>query len=243
MKRFKSHKINNKNTIAKKMIIVFFCIFICAIILFNIYAHKINKSVSILVNDKIDKIIYEFFNELITDDVINNKSVNNLLEINKNNNNEILSVNYNLEKTYEILTNVTKILEDGIENLENGKITIDSEDFYLKEGNNGLVLNIPLFINSKNIFLNNLGPKIPVVIKLSNTILTNIKTKVTDYGFNNALLEIYITVEMQKLIITPMEKENKKLNYDILIASLVVNGRVPEFYGNEFQTNSGFLSN
>jgi len=241
MIRKKFKKINKKNTITKLMLIVFFCIVIFSFSLFNLYSKKTTKEATVLVNQKIDKILYQFFNELITDDIINKNNISNILEINKNKKDEILSVNYDLEKTYKILTDVSKIIQNGLQDLENGKIDVSIYDKYLKNGKEGLVLNVPLFLSSKNIFLNNLGPRIPVLINFNETLLTNIKTKVTNYGFNNALLEIYIIVEMRKLIITPMEKDEEIFNYDILIGALVINGSVPEFYGGNYEANSNVL--
>ena len=46
---------------------------------------------------------------------------------------------------------------------------------------------------------------------------------------------------MQKLIITPMDKDSKKFNYDILVSALVVNGSVPEFYGGTYEKSSKIL--
>ena len=45
---------------------------------------------------------------------------------------------------------------------------------------------MPMFINSKDMFLSNLGPSIYVPINFVGSVLTNIKTKITDYGINNA---------------------------------------------------------
>lgn len=241
MNRFKSYKKIKINTINKFLFVVFFCVFLCSLILFFYYANTLSNNVSDLLDEKSNKILYQFFSDLITDDVINEEAVKDLLKINKNKNNEIIAVTYDLEKTYKILTNISNILKNGIYNLENGKIDVKIYDKYLESSKNGLVLNIPLFLNSENIFLNNIGPKIPVLISFNETLLTNIKTKVTNYGFNNALLEIYITVEMDKLIITPMKNGNKKFCYDILIGALVVNGSVPEFYGTSYENNRGIL--
>ena len=188
-----------------------------------------------------NKILYQFFSDLITDDVINDETISNIFEIQKNSQNEIITVNYNLEKTYEILTNISDILKKSVSNLENGKIDIDINDKYINQNNNGLVLNVPIFIGSKNIFINNIGPKIPVVINFNDSLLTNLKTKVTNYGFNNALLEIYVTVEMKKLIITPLDRNDNKFYYDILIGALVVNGSVPKFYDGNFENSSNIL--
>lgn len=232
---------NNKNTNIF-IIVVFFLIIINAILLLKIYGNKTTSSAKELVNQKIDKVLYQFFNELITNDIINKENVNDILLITKNNKDEIITVNYDLEKTYKILTDVTNKLSVAVNDLEYGKIDVKLYDKYLENGKNGLIINIPFFLNSNNIFINNIGPRIPVLINFNENLLTNIKTNVKNYGFNNALLEIYITVEMQKLIITPMVKEQEKFNYNILIAALVVNGSVPNFYGGNYQANSGIFS-
>ncbi len=241
MRQFKKRKAYKKNTIIKILLIVFFCVFINALILFNIYGKKVTGRAVKLIDSQLNTIIYNFFNELITPNVLNLENQNDLLIINKNAEGEILSVNYNMKKTYSILANITNILKKGIMNLEKGQINITTNNKYLAAGEKGLILKIPLFLTNDNLFLNNWGPQIPVIINFNETILTNIKTKVTNYGFNNALLEIYVTVEMQKLIITPLNKEDKKFHYDILIGALVINGEVPEFYGEKYETSSSIL--
>ena len=241
MKKIKLRKKHLKNTMNKFIFVVFFCVFVVSLFFFNCYTINVTPKAAILINEKLDKIIYQFFSDLITDKVINKGTVNNILEITKNQNGEILTVNYDLEKTYKILTEVSKILKEGINNLENGKIDVLLYDKYLDNGKNGLILNIPIFLGTANIFLNNIGPRIPVLINFNESLLTNIKTKVTNYGFNNALLEIYITVEMKKLIITPLKESTDSFYYDILVGAIVVNGSVPKFYGSSFEANSSIL--
>ena len=234
-------KNNYQRTINIILFIVFFCIILNAVILFNIYSKNTSAKVVILVNQKLDKVINQFFSDLITEEVINKKSVSNILDITKNNDGEILAVNYNLEKTYKILTDVSNILKIGLSDLENGKLDVKIYDKYIENGNGSLIVNVPLFLGSNNVFLNKLGPLIKVSADFNETLLTNIKTKVTNYGFNNALLEIYITIEMQKLIITPMVKNDNKFHYDILVGAIVVNGSVPEFYGDAHESASAIL--
>lgn len=234
-------KRQNKNTINLLMFVVFFCVILFSLFLFNTYSKNVTEKSVVVIQEKLDKIIYRFFTDLVTDDVINLESTNDILKINKNSKDEIISVDYNLEKTYKILTNVSKILKDALDDLENGQIDVSIYDKYLKNSKNGLILNVPFFIGSNNIFLNNLGPMIPVLINFNGTLLTNIKTKVTDYGFNNALLEVYIIVEMEKLIITPVVKDSEKFYYDILVGAVVINGSVPNFYGGMYESSSNIL--
>ncbi len=240
MKKLKLRKNKLRNTIITYFI-VFFCLITLTLILFNNYGKRINNDVIELTNQKLNTIIYRIFNELITKDILNNEKIDDLLVLNKNRDEEIISVNYNLEKTYALLNNISKVIIKGIDDLENGKIDMDFKDDYLKSKKNHLILEVPLFLNSKNIFVNSIGPRFPVVISFNESVLTNIKTKVTNYGFNNALLEIYVTVEMQKLIITPVAKDEDKFYYDILIGAIVVNGRVPFVYGDEYIESSAIL--
>ncbi len=241
MKRLKLRNIKKKNTIMK-IVVVFFCSLILSILIFNIYTKKASQKIIIVVNEKIDKIIYRFFNEMITEDIINKENVNDLLIITKNSRGEILTVQYDIEKTYRVLSKVTEVLKQGIEDFENGKIDVINYDKYLESKNGHLVFNSPLFIYSSNIFINNFGPKIPIGINFNENLLTNIKTKVISYGFNNALLEIYITVEMKKTLITPVKKNNDKLTYDILIGALIINGSVPSIYGSEYDASSNVFN-
>ena len=158
MKRFKNKK-KFISTIKFKCFIVFFII-INSLLLFISYGSNMNKDVVVLIDSKVDKVLYQFFSDLITDDVINKKSVGDILLVTKNKNDEILLVNYDLEKTYKILTDVSSVLKNAISDLENGNIKVCIEDDFLCNSSKGLVVNIPLFLNSKNIFLNNLGNKL-----------------------------------------------------------------------------------
>ena len=81
-----------------------------------------------------------------------------------------------------------------------------------------------------------------ILINFVGSVLTNIKTKITDYGINNALVEIYVTVVLQTDLISPVVEKENKIDYDVLIASAVINGRVPEIYGGLIQSKSNSLS-
>ena len=73
-------------------------------------------------------------------------------------------------------------------------------------------------------------------------LLTNIKTKITNYGLNNALVELYITIEITEELTSPVTYKKNKFNYDMLIASKIINGRVPYLYGECLESKSNILS-
>ena len=66
-----------------------------------------------------------------------------------------------------------------------------------------------------------------------------IKTKVTDFGVNNALVEMYFELEIGYLVVIPMNKKESVLKTEILISSKIINGKVPTFYGKNIFKESG----
>lgn len=241
MNSFKKKR-NNKNTIKIMLFIVFFCVIFLTSILYIKYNNLTNQKTIIVINNKIDKVLYQFFSDLITDKEITNIKTNNLLKVIKNKNDEIVTVDYDIEQSYNLLSNISNILKEALLNLENGHINIDIYDDYFKSSKFGIIFNMPLFLGSNNIIINSLGPKIPIKVSFNNSLLTNIKTKVTDYGLNNALLEIYVTIEIKKILITPVNITDEVFNYDILIGAKVVSGSVPNYYGLQYESTSKILN-
>ena len=68
------------------------------------------------------------------------------------------------------------------------------------------------------------------------------KTKVTDYGLNNALVELFVYVEFKMQIMSPFHVEEVTLKYDALIASMMIEGEVPNFYGGMIEKESSIYT-
>lgn len=186
---------------------------------------NINKYVDHLASDY-QKIIVE------TEDL-------NILTIKENASQEITSMNYDMNKVYKIAENLTIYLEENISSQ-------DKLNEYLQTNNSvasskGLVLTFPLGQISESIFLSNLGPKIPVLVRFIDSVRTNVKTTVTDYGINNALLNISLEVKLSYEMITPITEQNQTLEYSILLDSQVIQGAVPNIYGGYLEDKSAFL--
>lgn len=210
-----------KDKIKRKYYILFSFILILFlfIILFSIYSKKINPKLESYTHQKVKE---ELESNIIKNiNTIYNDNFNNLLEIVQNNDNEIIYVDYDLNKSYTILN-------DYINNL---KKTIIKED----------IIEVPILISSNNILLANMGSKIKIKYDFTNSIVANIQTKVTNFGINNALIEIYLHLEINYLITIPINIEKYKEKYDLLLSSKVIQGKVPSFYGNSIIKDGAIL--
>lgn len=235
MKRFK--KRNKK--ISKFYWIVLALIFFFTYVIFNVYSSKLSNKIIDVAYVKLNEFMEYFLSNNIGYDLLKEDVIKDILVINKNSEGEILYVSYDMDKAYYALDVVTKELESKINLLENGKL--DKVKNNILVGGKGFALMLPMFVGSNNIFLANLGPYVYIPINFVGSTLTNIKTKITDYGLNNALVEMYVTIVIQVNIIGPVSQDTKKINYDVLVASSVINGRVPEVYGGLIQSKSGQL--
>lgn len=235
MKRFKRRK---KKIISSSLIIISL-IFFLTFLIYKTYIHKSSSKLIEVSFIKINEFMDSFLSNNINYDLLKN-DLKDIIIINKNNEGEILYVSYDLNQAYYALEVVTEELETKIGELESGLINTQSDNII--NGKKGIMLSVPLFIGSNNIFLSNLGPNIYIPIKFVGSLLTNIKTKITDYGLNNALVEIYVTISIKSNLISPMVNDYIKTDYDCLIASTIINGRVPTVYGGIIESESNNFS-
>ena len=187
------------------------------IIIFSLYSKKLNPK----LNDYIDFLVKdEIYKKVIkSNNFITNEEVNDILYIDKNDSNEIVYLDYNMDKTY-------KLLNKYIDSLK-------------KDNSKSKILTVPFFIASDNIIISSLGPKVKFKYEIMNNVKGKIKTKVTDFGVNNALVEMYFELEIGYLVVIPMNKKESVLKTEILISSKIINGKVPTFYGKNIFKESG----
>lgn len=187
------------------------------IIIFSLYSKKLNPK----LNDYIDFLVKdEIYKKVIkSNNFITNEEVNDILYIDKNDSNEIVYLDYDIDKTY-------KLLNKYIDSLK-------------KDNSKSKILTVPFFIASDNIIISSLGPKIKFKYEIIDNVKGKIKTKVTDFGVNNALVEMYFELEIGYLVVIPMNKKESVLKTEILISSKIINGKVPTFYGKNIFKESG----
>lgn len=170
-----------------------------------------------------------------------------LFIISKNNNNEINTIDFNPIVVNKVLSEVTEIIHSSLKKLEEGK-TDDLElpdSSYLSnfsKRNRGIIFEIPSGIVFDNALLANLGPKIPVKLSFVGDIISNIDTKVTNYGINNALIEINLCLKVTERVILPVTVDQVDVELTIPIALKLIQGNIPNYYLNGLSGSSSVLT-
>ncbi len=238
MKIFNGLKKYNNKFLSKIILITLILIIFLTIFLFVKFNQSITPNLENIALSEIKRLTYNIINSNISYDLLNTDELNKILIINKNNNDEILYVDFNLKNAYQVLDNITNTLNESLKKIADGTINIAYYDYTLSHNTNSVVLSIPFGSSLNNSYLANLGPKIPIKINFIGSILTNLETKITNYGLNNALVEIYVNLKFDNEILTPFKSKTIALEYNTIIASMMIEGEVPNFYDGIIAKNS-----
>ncbi len=205
-------------------------------VLFNYAEIEARKLASIVINNAVGKYVTE--NVLLED----------LFIITKNDMDEITSMDFNPITVNKILTQATTNIQTNLKYIEQGRVdllnvTTDSLISYdIDKLNEGIIYEIPSGIITGNVFLSNVGPKIPVRFTLIGDINSYVNTKVTNYGINNALIEINIVLELTEQLILPFATEKITIKTSIPVGLKMMQGSVPDYYMNGIDSNSPIFS-
>ncbi len=212
--------------------IIFICL-IVSIFLINILSKKV---IPIFMNYAVSKIkenSIRIINDVVKEEILN-ISMDDLIYITKNNDNDIQMIDYNTKKVNAILNSTTtnilsKLNEVKITNLERS------------EYKNGFIEEVPIGVIFDNVFFSNMGPKIPVKMTLAKDAYSNILTSIKEYGINNALLTISINVSVNEKVIVPFMTKDISISLDIPISVKLIQGNIPIYYGEVFEKKSNLL--
>ena len=210
-------KLKKKNKF-KKIIIILIIVFFLSILLIFFYSSKISPKLLEYAKIESKRVGIDIISKNISKEVIEILKDNNIFNIEKDNNGNIELIDYNTETVNKILVESSKIASNNFKEFK------DKED--------GIVTNIPMGIITNNVFLENLGPKIPIRLDLNGNVLTSLKTNITSYGINSALVEISIKIEANVVILVPLRSEEISIVNEVPISIKIVEGNVSNILSN-----------
>lgn len=213
--------------------LLFIIIFILSLEWINLLGKMVNSNFTFLIKQNIKKEINHYLFYSFSKEVAEKFKVDDLISLNLNKKDEIISVDYNIDKVYVLLGESLEILYNNLEKID------FSMNYKVNDKN---ILWVPLGIGNKNILISNFGPKIPIKIDILTDSSMGYKTKVKNYGINNVLLELYLDISVSSSLLTPVSKEEIKDNFSILIASRIIAGSVPDYYNGILESTSPLVN-
>ena len=236
--------LRKKHIISKKNIFIFtlILIFISLVFIINFIGNKITPGVVSYAETELEKFTTRIINSVISTE-IKDISLDELFIITKDNNDYIKTIDYNPIVVNGVLSNITTKVDRLLRNVENGENLFELsndvlENYDIEKLKKGIIFEMAITTIFDNPLLSNLGPRIPVRIFMLGSTSSNINTKITNYGINNALIETSIVIDLKLQIVLPYKTEKVSFQNSIPISLKLIQGIVPNYYFNGIDKNS-----
>lgn len=221
----------------KKKFIKLFIIILLGIIISIIILTLINnKIMPVYINyseAEIKRVVTNVINKSITIDLTNQFDSNNLFIINTDNNTNLTIVDFDPVILNRVISSISNLVYDNLQ-LINKK-----DEMILKKYNiSDSVFYIPSGIIFNSIILNNIGPKIPIKMEQISSVNPYIDTKISEYGINNSLIEVFINVSVDVRMVLPFYSKNLSIIVKVPLAVKLIQGNVPEYYQKGYGASS-----
>lgn len=217
-------------------------IIIIIIMLVLIMLHYYDKRLNTIIIDYSTSKLEEITTLYIKRDIVpKGIKLNDLLEINLNKNEEITFVDIDMDYAREIMVDIIGKIQNNIFKLEKGEIHDFINANELKCYNESLYIEVPLFLTENRNFVASIGPKIPIKISFFEHVLGNVETKITEYGINNALINVYMVITLEQKLYLPYKEERFIKDYSIVLGSKIITGKVPSIYGDSYKKTSSII--
>ena len=189
------------------------------ILLLYFYSNKISPLLIKYSKVESKRIAIDIISKGVSDDVVKVLSEDNLFNIDKDSNGNIELIDYNTKVVNKILSVTSK------------RVTANFNELSKKK--NGVIMSVPIGVVTDNIFLENLGPKVPIKLVLNGNVLTSLKTNVKEYGINSALIEVSVKIEANIYLVVPFKSTEIKVINEVPISIKVVKGNVSSILNTE----------
>lgn len=209
-------KLKKKKSIKNRLLMLFILIILFSLIMVYYISNKVMPSLLIYTENIVKEEGITLVSENITDKVINILDKEDLFYIDKDNEGNIESIDYNSKIVNEIIKESSEVVQDNFNKY--------------KTENNNIIAYVPIFSGSNNIFLENLGPKVPIKLVLDGNVITSLETNVKEYGYNSALIEISIRIEANVEVILPFKTKKEKIVNNIPISIKIVQGNINSIF-------------
>lgn len=213
--------------------IIFLVIFIITRMMLKDIGGKLAYHIENIVIKNVNKSVYNSVFSIVGSDELGSEELLDVISLSKNNDGEVISIDYKMNIAYDVLS-------DCIEDLYSSITSLDMNSLYKSGINN--VYYIPMGLIYNNVLLDNLGFRIPCKINFISDIDIGFKTKVKDYGVNNLLIELYLVIDIKNYIMSPSTYKEFGEKYEILVASKIVLGRIPMYYNGIMEKSSSIVS-
>ena len=206
-------KLRRKNKKSKTIILVI----LFTLINLSYISKMLKNDLENIVEKNVNKSIYNYIFYMFDKDTLESGNLLDIISLNENSEGDLVSVDYKYNIAYKYLNESMDRLYKNI-----SVMMIDSDYDKTEDG----IYFVPVGLVLNNILLERLG----------------FKTSVKNYGINNLLVELLLVINVSNDLMSPGTYYQFGESYEILLASRIIVGNIPNYLGHTIEKSSSILS-
>ena len=237
-----------KKNLLLKLIAIIVVSVICSFLLIRYYSNNISPFFMTYAEDEIRRLTTLVVNDSVNNDFFDELEDDKIYNIVKSDSGEIQLITYNAKNVNIWLNSISIMIQNNLKAIENGNIEfLNLEGSFISDYDgellkDGIVCEIPFGALFNNSLISNIGPKIPVRFNLLGNVNTDLKTNIKEYGINNALLEVFILVDVNIRVNLPFVSDNISISSNLPVSVKLIQGTIPDFYNGVLQSSFNSLN-
>lgn len=214
-----------------KLFILIILIILLSVFVICLLNNKIMPLYLSYAEEEMKKVVTTVINKSVTEDLTDRFNTDDFFIIKIDEVSRTTIVDFDPVILNRAMSEIANLVYDNLK-----LISEKDKDALEKFNMSDSVFYIPSGLIFDTVWLNNLGPKIPVKMELVSSVNPNIETKVTEYGINNSLIEVFIHVIADVKMVLPTASKTIQITVVVPLAVKIIQGMVPDYYlGSFFQ--------
>ncbi|MDN4492906.1 sporulation protein YunB [Ureibacillus aquaedulcis] len=164
--------------------------------------------------------------------------VNEIIEDLPSESDYMVTTKFNTEIINQVRAETTALVKEHLELAEQGDLSqlpdLENVEYDVSEiqKGDGIVFFVPIAQALNLPLLGNLGPRVPIRFHIIGNVASDVKTSISEFGINNAKVEVNIDLKVNVQIIIPFASQQSTVQQTIPVAIGLVRGQVPHIYTN-----------
>lgn len=210
---------------------------ICSIIFIYYFQKKLGPGLIDCAEDEVNHLTSLIMNNCIRKYIEKTPNLE-LIKTERNLNQEIERIQYDTKILNQTRTEIIDMLESDLDymvkgQLEEIELNLNKiSDEYYEKTTEGILFTVSIGSATGNYFFANIGPKIPLNLKTIGEATANINTNITEYGMNNAMIEVNIELEVTTIIHMPFLSKEVTVKNTIPLTMEIIQGKIPAYHLN-----------
>ncbi|WJQ82052.1 sporulation protein YunB [Brevibacillus brevis] len=189
-------------------------ILVVLIVLFIVVERRVEPTLMLIAQAKAEQVAKLAITDAVTKRMTQQGvDVNEVVIMEKDESGSIKAVNFNFKEYSRIVGETTARIQNRLKEFEQEHVQTT----------------IPLGLATKNVFLEHIGPDIPVSFVPIGAVKTKLETGLKQAGINMVLVTVYIHVEVDLRVIIPFATKQQTVTTQIPVSEALIVGKVPTY--------------